>query len=152
MPPVFEVDRKDLHACRVVDERPAELSTNAARLHVASFALTSNNVTYAAFGDAMQYWNFFPAADGWGRVPVWGFADVAASNVADVAAGRRAYGYFPMATTLDVEAGRADEQGFVDTSPHRQAMAGAYNRYRYTDTDPTYDAAREAQQMILWPL
>jgi hypothetical protein len=152
MAPVFEVDRKDLHTTRVVDESLPELRASHARLHVASFALTSNNVTYAAFGDAMQYWNFFPAADGWGRVPVWGFADVEASHVDGVAAGRRVYGYFPMATALDVEAGRVDDAGFVDTAAHRQPMAGTYNRYRFTDADPTYDAGREAQQMILWPL
>jgi hypothetical protein len=152
MPPVFEVDRKDLHTSRVADERSPELRANATRLHVACFALTSNNVTYAAFGDAMQYWNFFPADDGWGRVPVWGFADVQSSNVAGVTVGQRVYGYFPMATMLDVEAGRVDEHGFVDTAPHRQPMAGTYNRYRFTADDPIYDAAREAQQMILWPL
>ena len=29
----------------------------------------------------MNYWRFFPASeDGWGRVPVWGFADVVASR------------------------------------------------------------------------
>lgn len=152
MAPVFEVDRKDLRTTRIVDERAPELRANAARLHVASFALTSNNVTYAAFGDAMQYWNFFPASDGWGRVPVWGFADVEASNVDGLAAGRRVYGYFPMATTLDVEAGRVDDRAFVDTAPHRQAMAGTYNRYLFTDADAIYEAGREAQQMILWPL
>ena len=48
------------------------------------FALTANNVTYAAFGDAMHYWKFFPGPDDEsGRVPVWGFADVADSRCND---------------------------------------------------------------------
>ena len=43
-----------------------------------AFALTTNNITYAVFGAAMQYWDFFPTADPdvWGCVPVWGFAEV----------------------------------------------------------------------------
>ncbi|NJR52879.1 MAG: DUF2855 family protein [Leptolyngbyaceae cyanobacterium CSU_1_3] len=33
----------------------------------------------------MMYWNFFPAPDGWGRVPVWGFADVVESTTDGIA-------------------------------------------------------------------
>jgi hypothetical protein len=55
-----------------------------------------NNITYAAFGDVMSYWSFFPAESGWGRIPVWGFAAVDASNVDGLVAGERVYGYFPM--------------------------------------------------------
>ena len=44
------------------------------RLAIVSFALTANNITYAAFGDAMNYWQFFPVPgdDGaaWGCIPV----------------------------------------------------------------------------------
>lgn len=35
--------------------------------HISTVTLSSNNITYAAFGDAMHYWDFFPpapAADG----------------------------------------------------------------------------------------
>jgi hypothetical protein len=96
----------------------------------------------------LQYWNFFPAADEWGRIPVWGFADV----VEGVAEGRRVYGYLPMANELVIEAGRVDEHGVVDTIAHRQPMAVIYNRYLYTDVDPMYDAGREAQLMVLRPL
>ena len=45
-------------------------------LSVECFGLSSNNITYAVMGDAMSYWDFFEAEDGWGRVPVWGFATV----------------------------------------------------------------------------
>ena len=54
-----------------------ELADGAIRLKVESFSVTANNITYAVVGDGFGYWNFFPAPDGWGRVPVWGFADVA---------------------------------------------------------------------------
>lgn len=57
-------------------------SPGEAILKVDRVAITTNNVTYAVFGDAMQYWNFFPTGrDEWGHMPVWGFADVVESSV-----------------------------------------------------------------------
>jgi Protein of unknown function (DUF2855) len=76
----FLVAKDDLHRCRFLDGDPPELEAGQAQLRVASFGLTSNNITYAMFGEAMSYWSFFPAEDGWGRVPVWGFAEVSASR------------------------------------------------------------------------
>ncbi len=154
----LEIDRTDLHRTRVVDDAPAELPDDSARLRIESFALTSNNITYAAFGDALQYWNFFPASNAdpgsgdWGRVPVWGFADVAESRCTQLALGRRVYGYFPMSGELVVEPGRFDRRGFADQAAHRRPMAGAYNRYLFTDEDPVYERDREPHQMVLWPL
>ena len=76
-----------------------------ALLVIHKVALTTNNITYAAFGDAMQYWNFFPSDDPaqWGRVPVWGFATVVESNAAGLAEGERLYDYLPMADELVIE-------------------------------------------------
>jgi hypothetical protein len=51
----FEVGRADIHDHRVVDDEPPGLGSEQARLRVEAFALTSNNVTYAALGDAMSY-------------------------------------------------------------------------------------------------
>ena len=153
---VIEIDRSDLHRSRIDTTEPAPLQPGQARLRIDSFALTSNNVTYGAFGDAMGYWNFFPstgpAEDGWGRIPVWGFADVVESQAELVEPGVRVYGYFPMGDELIVTPGRADQRGFVDVAEHRQAMAGAYNRYVRTTADPMYDPDREGQQMVLGPL
>ncbi len=36
------------------------LQPGEARLAIEHFALTANNITYAAFGEAMKYWQFFP--------------------------------------------------------------------------------------------
>ena len=37
------------------------------RVQVDRFALTSNNITYAAMGEMLQYWQFFPSGEaGWG--------------------------------------------------------------------------------------
>ena len=58
----FEVDRDDLHRSRVLETSPRPLADGEARVGIAGFALTSNNITYAAFGDMLRYWEFFPAS------------------------------------------------------------------------------------------
>jgi hypothetical protein len=149
---IIEVDRKDLHRSRVVDDDARDLQEGQARLRIDAFALTANNITYGAFGDALQYWNFFPAVDEWGRIPVWGFADVVESRVGDVPVGQRVYGYFPMGDELVVEPGKVDDAGFSDLAAHRQAMAPIYSRYARVDAQGMYERAREGHQMVLWPL
>ncbi|MCR8228765.1 DUF2855 family protein, partial [Pseudomonas aeruginosa] len=79
---------------------PEALAEGQALLAVGEFALTANNVTYAALGDALRYWEFFPAGEGLGIVPVWGFAEVLASRCPGVEPGERFYGYYPMASHL----------------------------------------------------
>jgi len=121
-------------------------------LAVDSFGLTTNNITYALMGEAMNYWNFFPAEEGWGRVPVWGFADVVASKADGVPEGTRVYGYLPPARHLVVRPDRPSPSDFVDASPHRAKLPAAYNRYIRTDGDLGYEEANEDQQILLWPL
>jgi Protein of unknown function (DUF2855) len=148
----FLIARDDLHRCRFSDDPPPEPAPGQALLAVSSFGLTANNITYAKFGDAMSYWGFFPAEEGWGRVPVWGFADVTASRLDALEEGTRVFGYLPPSTELLVTPVRTDGHGFIDASPHRLQLPGAYNRYVGTDADPIYDAEHEDQQMLLRPL
>jgi Protein of unknown function (DUF2855) len=136
-------------------DAPAQraLRDGEVRLATDHFALTANNITYAAFGETMRYWQFFPAADAaWGCVPVWGFAVVSESRAEGVAVGQRVYGYLPMGTHLVVQPGRISARGFVDLSPHRQELPAAYNQLNFCAADPAYLADREAQQAILRPL
>ncbi|MBN4046449.1 DUF2855 family protein [bacterium AH-315-P15] len=116
------------------------------------FGFSANNITYAVMGEMMAYWNFFPAEEGWGRVPVWGFADVIASRADGIAPGERFYGYLPMSTHLMVKADRIDEGGFMEASMHRAELPAAYNRYARVSNDPGYRAEREAEHMLLQPL
>jgi hypothetical protein len=148
----FLVKRDDLHECRVVDSARDDLSPGQALLRIDSFGLTANNITYALMGDMMSYWNFFPAEDGWGRVPMWGFASVASSKHDDLPEGVRVFGYLPPSTSAVMAPDRVDARGFVDASPHRSALPSAYNRYVRVDADALYDAKCEDQQMLLWPL
>jgi NADPH:quinone reductase-like Zn-dependent oxidoreductase len=150
------VARTDLPRVRTEETARAELAEGDARISVDAFALTSNNVTYAVFGEAMRYWDFFPV-DGdesgeWGRIPVWGFGEVVESRSADVVVGERLYGYYPMSSSLVITPGRADERGVSDVAPHRAEMASAYSRYVRCAADPLYRADREAHQMLLYPL
>jgi Protein of unknown function (DUF2855) len=151
------VARQDLQRTRIgADPDSPSLRTlgeGQARLVIDSFALTANNVTYAAFGDAMKYWDFFPSGAGdWGCVPVWGFAVVSESRAAGVEPGQRFYGYLPMGSHLVVQPERIGPGGFTDAAPHRQALPAIYNRLTRCDTDPGYRADQEAQQAVLRPL
>jgi hypothetical protein len=100
----------------------------------------------------MSYWNFFPAEEGWGQIPVWGFAEVVAAGDTGVEEGARVFGYLPPSTHLVVTPERVDPRGFVDASPHRASLPSAYNSYARVDADPIYDPAHEAEQMLLAPL
>ncbi|MEZ5997908.1 MAG: DUF2855 family protein [Hyphomonas sp.] len=149
----FLIRRDDLRDVHWATQAAPALAPGHARLKVEAFALTANNVTYAAFGEAMQYWNFFPAADpAFGRVPVWGFATVTESKAEGVDVGQKVYGYLPISDQFDVMPVNVGKLSFVDGSPHRQAMAPIYNTYIFTSADPSYDAAYEAQQMLFRPL
>ncbi|MCJ7439626.1 MAG: DUF2855 family protein [Acidimicrobiia bacterium] len=135
------VARGDLRRFRFDDAPVPEPGPGEARLRISSFALTANNITYAAFGDIMSYWSFFPAEPGWGRIPVWGFATVDASNIEasgvdGLVPGERVYGYFPMSSHLVVTPSRVSDTGFVDAAPHRAALPPVYNRYTRLRTDP----------------
>ena len=67
-------------------------------MKVDRFAFTANNITYAMLGDQLKYWQLFPAPEGFGNIPVWGFGRVIASKHPQVAEGELLFGYFPMAT------------------------------------------------------
>ncbi len=149
----MHLSRRDLRDTRMVDVPAAPLADGAARLKLDLFALTANNVTYAAMGEGMLgYYDFFPAPDGLGKVPVWGFATVTDSNAPGVEVGARYYGYFPLAETLDVTPANAGPRGFTDAAAHRAPKAAIYNQYINTAADPAYDAAFEPEQALFRPL
>ncbi|RYF94295.1 MAG: DUF2855 family protein [Caulobacteraceae bacterium] len=116
----------------------AELAEGEALLAVERFSLTANNVTYGAMGDAFGYWSFFPAAEGFGRVPVWGFATVVASKAEGVEPGLRLFGYLPMSSHFTARLVRRGG-GYVDAAEHRAQLPPTYNQYaeapRPSETD-----------------
>jgi hypothetical protein len=148
----FLIKRTDLRECRIAESDVPEPSPGQALLRVERFGLTANNITYAVLGEMMSYWDFFPAQDGWGRVPTWGFAEVQQSEADGVEPGTRLYGYLPPSSHVLVAPAEAGPHGFLDGSPHRASLPSAYQSYLATSADPFYRADTEDLQMLLRPL
>ena len=146
-------DKNALNHTRTGQLPLAPLQPGEAIVRVDRVAVTTNNITYAAFGDAMRYWDFFPTGEvGWGHMPVWGFAEVIASDVEGVVVGERFYGYWPIASHLRMQPVRVTARGFYDGAEHRQGLTSAYNQYTRTSADPAYRAEDENWQMLVRPL
>ena len=149
----FTVARSNLRDTRFDNADAPPLQVGEVRLRITSFALTANNITYAAFGEAMRYWDFFPCSDASrGCIPVWGFGDVSASRAEGIREGERFYGYLPMANEVTLAPTRVNDAGFTDGAPHRQGLAAVYNHYTRCSSDPGYQPDQEAQIALLRPL
>ncbi len=148
----FLVDKNDLAMTETVRTELAALAEGQVLLGIEKFALTANNVTYAVFGEQMAYWNFFPAKEGWGRVPVWGFAKIIGSRHPEIAEGERLYGYLPISTHLIVEPGKVSDETFTDMAAHRQPMSSIYNSYARLSADPLHDEGLEDYRALFQPL
>jgi hypothetical protein len=149
----FVVSRSDLRRTAFVPAAhgpDAALDTGEILVRISRFAMTANNVTYGAVGEMIGYWTFFPAPEGWGRIPVWGFADVVRSQSGSVAVGERLYGYFPMSQYLVLRPDRVAAGSFVDATPHRASLPPVYNQYTRVTVDA--DPEREALTAIFRPL
>jgi hypothetical protein len=107
----------------------APLADGEALLEIESFALTANNITYGAVGDRIGYWRFFPAPEGMGRIPVWGFARVVRSRSAETPVGLRLFGYWPMSSHA-VARFEKRPSGYVEVSAHRAELPPTYNAYQ----------------------
>ena len=134
------------------DDVSGDVGDGRVRVAIDNFGLTTNNITYALFGDAMGYWSYFPVGDGSGCVPVWGFGNVVESNSDDVPAGTRLFGYFPMADELILEPSGVDDCAFTDASAHRAGLHPWYNRYYRCALDPVWAADDEDMQAVMWAL
>lgn len=123
---------------------------------VDKFAYTANNITYAVAGDMIGYWQFFPPVgtdtDGWGVIPVWGFADVVESNAEGIPVGDRLFGYFPPASHLKMKPIGISGKRFIDGSAHRSKLPAGYNLYRRVNGEPNYSTAFDRERMLLFPL
>ncbi len=152
MPHQITVARTAIADAVLEEVAPPVLTPGQALLKIEQFAVTSNNVTYAAIGEAFGYWDFFPASEGRGIVPVWGHATIIDAGDTGLTAGERIYGYLPMATHLVVEPVRVGDGGFTDGAAHRQARAAVYNQYRRLNADPGHVAGGEDVRSVFEPL
>jgi len=151
----FIVARHDLQQCKSIETKlpdAAALPDEALLVKVTRFAFTANNITYAAVGDRLKYWQLFPAPKDFGIIPVWGFGEVIASKHPNVAKGEILFGYFPMATHLVIEAADVTKRSLRDGAAHRQEVAPAYNAYARVSGDPMFMGRQGDHQALVRPL
>lgn len=148
----IHVKRSAIDSARAVQAPLSAPAEGEVLFAVDKFALTANNISYAVAGDMIGYWNFFPASDDWGIVPVWGFADAVDSRVDAVPVGTRIWGFLPMASHVVMQPTKVGPSAFVDGAAHRRALPGLYNRYAITDGDAAELRALEDERCALFPL
>lgn len=152
----FQVRKDDFATSRVVSTPTENAGDGEIKVRINHFAFTANNITYAAAGDMLGYWQFFPPAgeetQGWGVIPVWGFAEVVESTLESVLIGDRLFGYFPRADELIMLPENVSEARFIDGAKHRAGLPAGYNMYRRVNAEPGYDASLDNERMLLWTL
>lgn len=146
------INKQDLRETKHVTHGRQPLQPGQVRVAIDKFALTSNNVSYAVSGDAIGYWRFFPAEDGWGKVTVWGMASVVESTSEAIKVGERIYGFFPMSNETVLSVGRVRDDFFMDGSEHRSDLAAVYNQYRRLGGEPEAMRKLEDERCLYFPL
>ncbi|WP_227340259.1 DUF2855 family protein [Sphingopyxis sp. P8] len=155
----IDIDRDDITQASLVADPPPPLQPGQVRVHIDSYAMTANNITYAVFGkpsglfgNDQGYWDFFAERDAPGRLPVWGFATVTESAADGVAVGDRFYGYYPMASHAVLDVGKAGPAGFTDVTQRRKTLPPIYNQYQRIDALVDYRAAHHDHWPVFRPL
>ena len=140
---VLEVEKTDWKQTRFVEGPVPELAPGQVLFRVDRFALTANNITYAVAGDMLGYWRFFPCEEGWGRIPVMGFADVIRSTHPEVKRGHALLRLLSDGAPLVIEPGAVSAAQIVDAAAHRAGLAAPYAQYcRRAATRSTPRSAR----------
>ena len=155
----FCVAKDDLRRCRWSDCDAAgatEIQPGQIVVKVCKFAFTSNNVTYARLGEPLtnsvvSYWQFFPAPESWGIIPVWGIGEVVATDHPAVRVGESLYGFFPMATHAVIQPRIQGHTHMIDATSHRQALPAIYQDYMLIDREHHLDHMRSDEYLVLRP-
>lgn len=148
----LQVRRDDISKTRLAERTAPAIGEGEVLAKVDRFALTANNITYGVVGERIGYWKFFPAPEGWGIIPVWGFADVSQSNHPEIAAGERLYGYFPMGDHVVMRPAKVAAERLIDGAAHRSGLPPVYNSYARTGAEQHFEASMEDERMLLFPL
>jgi hypothetical protein len=154
----FQIRKDNYLTHHIVDTDLSEndIGEGEVLVKIERFAFTANNITYAVVGDQFGYWQFFPASGDptkdWGIIPVWGFADVVATNAVGVTIGERLFGYFPPATYLKMTPTRVSRLLWIDGAEHRASLPSGYNVYRRVLAEPNYNRSMDDFRMLLFPL
>ncbi|KAJ7095229.1 hypothetical protein B0H15DRAFT_98692 [Mycena belliarum] len=143
--PVMHIlDKVDYSKHRLVTLPPTPLpplAPSSLRLQPKILGLTTNNFSYARMGHILGWWDIYPQPENtpapyndratYGRIAAWGYAEIVASTVPDIAVGSTVYGFLPIATLP--EDVRIEQTGMKDqiyvVNEHRQHLWKIYNRY-----------------------
>ncbi len=156
--PQFQVNQNVFIRNRITETPTSDLDLEQGDVlvKIEKFAYTANNITYAVAGDMIGYWQFFPPVgentDGWGVIPVWGFATVVESKTEEIHVGDRLFGYFPPAKYLKMKPVGCNERRFIDGSAHRSELPVGYNIYRRVNNEKNYNPEYDRERMLLFPL
>jgi NADPH:quinone reductase-like Zn-dependent oxidoreductase len=124
------VERADLSSTKLVDAAAMRPTSGQALLRVERVGLTTNNVTYCALGDTLRYWDYFPSQiPGMGHIPLWGYAEVVATETDVLQRHDRVFGYLPSASHLLVTPSPLGADRFRDHAAHRAGLMPIYNDY-----------------------
>ena len=146
----FEVEKLKLANTRQITvDIDTNLAANEVILKVDKFALTANNISYGVSGEALGYWNFFPAEQHWGRIPAMGYSEVILSNCQQICVGERVWGCVPMASHVKVLAGKVSENGFIDISEHRAGLSPLYASFERVAKNPFYQKENEDFDLLV---
>lgn len=152
----FQTNKSNFADTRIVETQSRDLEQNEVRAKVDAFSFTANNITYAAVGEQIGYWQFFPAAQDpdntWGIIPVWGFATVEESLHSDIKQGERLFGYFPPSSNVVLKPSKVSELSFIDGADHRSQLPAGYNLYRRVPAVESSNKLADQERMLLYPL
>ena len=134
--------------------QPESLAPGQVLVAVDKVALTSNSLSYVIGSQSglMPWLDVFPAPEGYGHIPCWGFGDVVHSNNDQVPEGERLYGFFPIASQIVLDAGKTHKGGFTDIAECRAGVAPFYNEYSYVRKEPGYAPEFENNMSLFRPL
>ena len=142
---------------------PPLAAPSSLRLQTRIVSLTHNNVTYAALGFLVHWWDAHPLpaagltppayddADKYGRVSAWGYAEVLDSTLPEGGPqkGDFVFGYLPLATLAQDVEFKLDEEvpgHLTATSAYRAQLMPFYNHYTAVARDS--DAARQLRAAV----
>lgn len=133
---------------------PDTLKDGQVMVRIDKVALTSNSLTYVVGSQMgiMPWLDIFPAPEGMGHMPCWGFADVLYSKHPDIPEGERLYGFFPIASHAIFTPGAVNARGFTDVADNRAKVAAFYNEYSYITKESGYSPAFEDNMALFRPL
>ncbi|KAJ3256137.1 hypothetical protein HK103_005706 [Boothiomyces macroporosus] len=143
----FTINKNDIKATAITKHSISDIPSNAILIQIDRFGFSSNNVTYALFGKAMQYFDFFEAGNGYAHLPIWGVGTIIKSNNDQLKEGEKVYGYFPTASHIILEPVGIKIDSFKVIRDQLPA-----DRYHRENVDPEYSSEFESLMLLFRPL